>query len=116
MSLPNSVDDALHQIAGWRGSLGPSERYILWLGAGIIGLLVWAWVSHRVIRWLAGHKKLRGSWYSPQRYHQLMQMLHEDQAAGRRVLSFEEIAALRKYLYGNKVRDIGLHRSTGYFS
>lgn len=100
----------------WWDSLGPSGPYFAWVIGGVCLFAGWAWISYRILRRVAGHRILRGAWYNDAQYRQLMQLLHEDQQSGRRVLSYEEIAALRKYRYGDTVKDVIGHKGTGYFS
>ena len=116
MDLPRWMLETQHQLAAWWSSLGPAGAYYAWLGGGIVALLAWAWFSYRLLRRLAGHRKLRGAWHSEARYLELMQLLHEDQEAGRRVLSYEEIEALRRYRYGGTVKDVIRHKGTGLIS
>lgn len=115
--------DRSHWLAGFLqpllqawAALGPEGPYYLWLGGGLLVLLVWLAIAYRLLRRLAGYRKLRGAWHSEARYRELMQLLHEDQEAGRRVLSFEEIEALRRYRYGGTVKDVVRHKGTGLLS
>lgn len=102
-------------IVAWWDSLDPNARLFAWMAGGVVMLALWAWLAYRVLRRVAGHRRLRGAWYNDAQYRELMQLIHEDQQSGRRVLSHEEIAALRKYRYGNTVKDIMQHKGTCYF-
>lgn len=116
MDLTAWFTQAQHQALAWFSALGPDGPYYLWLGGGLLVLLVWLGIAYRLLRRLAGYRKLRGAWHSEARYRELMQLLHEDQEAGRRVLSFEEIEALRRYRYGGTVKDVIRHKGTGLLS
>lgn len=116
MDMPLWMAELYRQAQAWWVSLGPDGPYYLWLASGVAGLLVWAWISHRLIRRLCGHRKLRGTWHNEARYREIMKMLHEDQERGRRVLSYEEIEALRRYRYGGTVKDVIRHKGAGLYS
>ena len=116
MEFPSWMIQLHRQTLVWWVSLGPDGPYYAWLIGGALIFSIWAWVSYRILRRLTGHRKLRGAWYNDAQYRKVMQLLHEDQQAGQRVLSYEEVAALRKYRYGDTVQDVMRHKGTGYFS
>ena len=96
-----------HQlIVGWWRSLGLVGQEYVWLAAGAVCLSIWAWVSYRVLRHLAGYRKFGGRWYNRAEYERLIQVLWEDQQAGLRVMSHAELQAIRHYKYGASVKPL----------
>jgi len=93
-------------IGQWWQSLGLRGQHDLWLTIGWVFLVLWAWGSYRLLRHLAGHRKFGGRWYKEGEYARLMQVLLEDQQAGKRVMSAAELRALREYRYGRSARPI----------
>jgi hypothetical protein len=98
----------------WR-SLGDDGQFYAWLATGVAGIAVWTWAAHAILRRLAGHRKFRGRWYGESEYARLMQVLWEDQQAGTRVMSREELNALRDYRYGDSLKPILTGKGGGYF-
>lgn len=97
--------DAWGQLIGdWWSSLGLRGQRDLWLSVGWVALVLWAWSSYRILRRLAGQRKFGGRWYKEAEYERLMQVLWEDQQAGKRVMSHAELQALREYRYGNTIK------------
>lgn len=94
--------------------LGPAAPYYLWLAGGLLGLLLWLWLSHKFMRQLLGHRKFRGTWFTEEQLQELVNILHEDQARGRRVMHRDEILLLREWTQGKHYRGLGLDRSDGY--
>jgi hypothetical protein len=108
--------DAWGQLIGeWWHSLGLRGQNDLWLTIGWIALVLWAWGSYRLLRRIAGYRKFGGRWYNRAEYQQLMQVLWEDQQAGKRVMSHAELQALRQFRYGNTVKPIISGKGGGYF-
>lgn len=101
-------------VDAWR-SLGVDEQLSVWIVAGIVGLAVWAGAAYRILRRLAGHRKFQGHWYGEAEYARLMQVLLEDQQAGGRVMSREELEALREFRYGSDLKPILTGKGGGYF-
>lgn len=96
-------------------SLFPLELHmVVWLAIGVLGLLLWLFVSYYLLRWLAGHRKFRGTWYSQRQFAELVKVTAEDQDKGHRVMSREEIALLRRYRCGGQ-KGIGFDKADGYF-
>lgn len=104
-----SVDTVWH-------SLGPQEVYMLWIGAGILGGLVWLFIAYRVIRRALGHRKFMGTWYNAVQFQELINVLAEDQARGHRVMRHEEIELLRRWQFGNSVKPIFGKQRNSYYS
>jgi hypothetical protein len=104
---------AYHQALALWYSLGPEGSYFVWVASGILGLIAILLLSYRMFRWALGHRKFRGHWYDPERYHGLMQMLHEEQL-NNRVLAYEELAALRAYKYGKSIKPLTPGKTGGY--
>ena len=91
----------------------PDGLFYVWLLGGILGFLMWAWFSHRMIRKILGHRRHRGSWYNEVQYAELMQMLHESTQS--RVLGFEDMVALRAWKHGDTVKPVfGDEKYGGY--
>jgi hypothetical protein len=108
--------DAWGQLIGeWWHSLGLRGQHDLWLTIGWVALVFWAWGSYRLLRRLAGYRKFGGRWYTTVEYERLMQVLWEDQQAGKRVMSHSELQALRQFRYGNTVKPIISGKGGGYF-
>lgn len=111
LPLLNSFTQPL--IDYWR-SLGPAALYYLWLSSGLVGFLLLLFISHRVMRKLLGHRKFRGTWYNEMQFQELINILDEDQASGRRVMQHDEIVVLRQWKYGMQ-KGIGFDKSDGYY-
>jgi hypothetical protein len=108
--------DAWSQLIGeWWQSLGLRGQHDLWLSIGWIALVLWAWGSYRLLRRLAGFRRFGGRWHNAVEYQRLMQVLWEDQQAGKRVMSHAELKALREFRYGNTVKPIISGKGGGYF-
>lgn len=97
----------------WR-LLGPAAPYYLWLASGGVGLMLWLWASHALMRKLLGHRKFRGTWFDRDQLQDLVNILHEDQASGRRVMRRDEILLLREWTQGKGYRGLGFDRKNGY--
>ena len=108
-------DNLGRQVLALLQAMGPRAAEMIWLAGGILLLLAWLWLAHRVIRRLLGHHRYRGTWYSAEQYRKLMQALWDDQQTGRRVLSHTELHALRTYLYGTGLKPIVRGKGGGYF-
>jgi hypothetical protein len=113
------MPDWLSQILGamsaaWQ-SLGDDGQFYVWLAAGVVGIAIWLWAAHLILRRLARHRKFGGRWYGEAEYAQLMQVLWQDQHAGSRVMSREELKALRDYRYGDSLKPILTGKGGGYF-
>jgi hypothetical protein len=102
-------------IEDWWQSLGFRSQNDLWLTVGWVALVLWAWGSYRLLRHLAGYRRFGGRWYDRTEYELLMQVLLEDQQAGKRVMTHIELKALREYRYGKKVKPIVANKGGGYF-
>jgi hypothetical protein len=102
-------------ISEWWRSLGLRGQNDLWLSIGWIALVLWAWGSYRLLRRIAGHRKFGGRWYDAVEYQRLMEVLIEDQQAGKRVLSPAELRAVREFRYGKSVKPIISGKGGGYF-
>jgi hypothetical protein len=108
--------DAWGQLIGeWWQSLGLRGQHDLWLTIGWVALVLWAWGSYRLLRRVAGYRKFGGRWHSAAEYERLMQVLWEDQQAGKRVMSHAELQALRQFRYGGTVKPIISGKGGGYF-
>jgi hypothetical protein len=101
-------------LAAWQ-SLDGEVRLIVWLALGVVGIAVWAGFAYVILRRLAGHRKFRSRWYRQAEYARLMQVLWEDQQAGLRVMSRQELKALREFRYGDSLKPILTGRGGGYF-
>ena len=101
-------------IDAWQ-SLGDEGHWYVWLTAGIAGIVIWAAAAYLSLRRLAGHRKFGSRWYDEAEYAQLMQVLWEDQQAGTRVMSRQELRALRSYRYGHDLKPILNGKGGGYF-
>lgn len=102
-------------LAEWWRSLGLTGQEYVWLTVGAVGLVAWAWLSYRILRRLAGHRKFGGRWYRRDEYERLIQVLWEDQQAGLRVMSHAELQAIRQYKYGKTVKPLLSGKGGGYF-
>jgi hypothetical protein len=102
-------------INSWWQSLGFRGQNDLWLTIGWVALVLWAWGSYRLLRRLAGYRRFGGRWYDRTEYERLMQVLLEDQQAGKRVLSHIELQALREFRYGKKMKPIVSGKGGSYF-
>lgn len=109
------LTSSLSWLTGLWQALDGDTRTALWLAAGAIGLILWAWISYRLLRRLAGHHRFRGRWFNRTEYQRLMQVLWEDQQQGTRVMSHAELKALRAYKYGKSVKPLLAGRGGGYF-
>lgn len=108
--------DGIGQLIGsWWQSFGLKAQHDLWLTAGWVMLVIWVWLCYRLLRRLAGHRKFGGRWYNETEYRRLIEVLAEDQKAGQRVMSHEELRALREYKYGNSMKPILSRKGGGYF-
>jgi len=115
MNIPSWLNQLIqYGNASWR-SLGDDGRLDVWLGAGMIGMVCWAGCAYLILRRLAGHRKFRGRWYSEAEYDRLMQVLWQDQQAGTRVMSRQELEALRRFRYGGSLKPILTGKGGGYF-
>lgn len=114
MELFSFVTQYLPLAADWWHSLGYAAHYYMWLGSGVVGFLVWLYFGHMLMRKLLGHRKWRGTWYNEHQYQELINILFEDQASGRRVMRHDEISALRDWTQGERFRGLGLDKSDGY--
>jgi len=94
--------------------LGAESLYYIWMAAGAMGLVAWALFAHRAIRRIAGHRKFRGTWYSPAAWEGLLNILDEDQRSGNRVMRFDEIKLLREWRQGSE-QGIGFDGRNSYF-
>ncbi len=101
-------------VGGWWQSLGLRGQYDLWLTVGWVALVFWIWGSYRLLRRLAGYRKFGGRWYNASEYEKLMQVMWEDQHAGKRVMSHAELKALREYRYGKSVKPVVSGKRGGY--
>jgi hypothetical protein len=79
-------------VALW-ASIGHQEYYYLWIASGVVGLLLWAWISYRVIRLLLGHKKILGVWFRPGELDSLLDRL-EQIAKNGTILQARDMALL----------------------
>jgi hypothetical protein len=105
----------LSRLTGLWQALDGETQLAIWLAAGAVGLLLWAWASYRLLRRLAGHHRFRGRWFNGAEYQRLMQVLWEDQQQGTRVMSHAELRALRAYRYGKSVKPLLAGKGGGYF-
>jgi hypothetical protein len=103
----------LLMAAGWWRSLGDAGPYYVWLISGVVGLLVWFYVAHLVLRRLLGHTKWRDSWYTEAQMQELINILAEDQSSGHRVMRHDEIELLRRWRTGDS-SGLGLDRRNLY--
>lgn len=115
MAIGSWLDAWGRLIGDWWRSLGPQGQQDLWLATGWVVLVLWAWGSYRLLRRIAGYRKFGGRWYDADEYRRLMQVLWEDQKAGKRVMSHAELQALREFKYGNAVKPILSGKGGGYF-
>lgn len=113
--MPVWLSQILDAVVGAWQALGDDERLYLWSAAGIVGVAIWAWSAYLILRRLAGHRKFQGRWHDEAEYARLMQVLWEDQQAGLRVVSREELEALREFRYGNDLKPILTGKGGGYF-
>lgn len=110
------LDSWAQLIREWWQSLGPRGQQDLWLTIGWVALVLWVWGSYRILRHVAGYRKFGSRWYDRAEYTKLMQVLWEDQKAGKRVMTHAELHALRKFRYAGAVKPlIGKKRGGGYF-
>lgn len=108
--------EAWSQLIGeWWQALGPRGQHDLWLSVGWIVLVLWAWGSYHLLRRMAGFRRFGGRWHNAAEYQRLMQVLWEDQQAGKRVMSHAELKALREFRYGKTVKPIISGKGGGYF-
>jgi len=101
-------------ILSWWSSLQDSTRYDLWFALGICWLLFSSWLAYRFYRWSAGHRRHRGTWYTPFQYAELMQILEERQLV--QVLKHEDFVALRAWKYGATIKPVFGNRKYGGYS
>lgn len=101
------------QMLGFWYQLDHATRYNIWLSLGAAGLLTYLYVCYRLIRWILGHQRFRGTWYTPHQMQQLVNILDEDQASGRRVMQHDEIRLLRQWKYGTG-SGLGFDRADGF--
>jgi hypothetical protein len=113
--MPAWLNQTLSAVVDAWQSLGDDWRFLVWLAAGIVGVVLWTWVAYVILRRLAGHRKFGRRWYGKAEYAQLMHVLWEDQQAGVRVMSRDELKALRDYRYGGDLKPILTGRGGGYF-
>lgn len=78
------------------GSDGP--RYLLYV-QGVVGVVVWLWLAHRLYRWIKGERYALGHWRSKSQFDALIQYLYEEHRAGK-VLPHAEMKLLRQYTEG----------------
>ena len=91
----------------WWLTLGPNGPYYLWLGGGVLALLVWSWVSYRAVRRILGQRKFNGTWYNAQRWLVLLQDTQDRERQGL-ILNYKEAKLLELYRTGrrSKLRDL----------
>jgi hypothetical protein len=71
------IDPYLRLVLAWWSSLGPGGVYYVWIAAGILGLMLWAFVSYQLVRRLLGHQKVFGVWFRPGELDPLLDRLEE---------------------------------------
>ena len=98
-SLLALIEPIRNQLNGWWLALGPQAAYYVWLASGVIGLLFWLWVSHRVIRRILGHRRYGGAWLNREQYHAAMQELQERERDGK-ILQYRDAFLLDQYRHG----------------
>jgi hypothetical protein len=54
---------------------GTQVFYYLWLGLGVVGFLLWCFVAYRFARFCLGHKRVRGVWFKPNEFDELLDRL-----------------------------------------
>lgn len=108
-------DEGFLSLTAWWQALGDDGRWAIWLGIGLLGLVLWSSLTYLILRRLAGHRKFQGRWYNETEYARLMQVLWDDQQAGARVMSRAELTALREFRYGAAVKPILGGKGGGYF-
>ena len=93
--------------------LSPVDLYNIWLASGVVMFLVIGWWSIGRMRRAFGHHKFRGTWFSETAWSTMIKMIDEDCQKGNRVMRADEMAALRKWRFGDtKVISSG---KSGYF-
>lgn len=80
----------------WWYSLGPVGPWYAWLAGGVIGFLIWLWVSYRFIRHLLGHRKHHGAWFRPNEFEEFLDRLVYREKNGT-IPSLIEAKLLDKY-------------------
>jgi hypothetical protein len=115
MDMPTFLNQGLQALVGaWR-SLDADGRLHAWLAAGALGIIAWAWSAYLILRRLAGYRKFHRRWYSREEYARLMALLWQDQQSGSRVMSRQELEALRAFRYGSRLKPILSNKGGGYF-
>jgi len=100
------------QLLEWWHS-GGDGPYYAWIVLGVALLLFLAWMWHRLIRKILGHRKFRGTWYNTDQLEVLVKMIDEDNAKGNRVMKHDEMALLRLWRFGSSKTGLSDHVS-GY--
>lgn len=105
----------LDQLSVYWNQLDYSLRYNLWIASGVLGLILWAWISHRIIRKALGYRKFRGAWLNEEQFQELIYILDEDLQSGRRVMQHDETDLLNEWKYGGKIKNLYGKARHGYW-
>ncbi len=100
MNLEPFFSRLLTESLAWLDTFGANGRYYAWLTLGLLALLFWVWLAHRVMRKLLGHRQFRGTWYNEEQFQHLLKLLDEDCAKGLRVMRHDELKLLRQWSLG----------------
>jgi hypothetical protein len=101
-------------VRGWLLSLDPNTFRTLWIAIGVIGLSIWIYAAYRLARFALFHRRFRGTWYTPEQYQALVNILSEDQNSGRRVMQHDEINLLREWQLGKHYKGLGNDKRNEY--
>ena len=84
------------QVLAWWHSLGPQGPYYVWLAAGVVGFLVWLWLSYHLVRRLLGHQRIYGVWFKPGELDPLLDRLEQREKNGT-ILQLRDVNLLDRY-------------------
>lgn len=84
------------QVLTWWQSLGPAGPYYVWLGSGVLGLVLLACFSYFVMRFAFGHRKIRGVWFRPGELDDLLDRLTQLERDGV-ILDVQDVQLLDHY-------------------
>lgn len=99
--------DIISVATGWLRSLDADTFYKVWIAFGLLGFGLWFIAAYRFARYALRHQKWRGTWFNPVQFQELVNILAEDQASGRRVMQHDEIKLLREWQLGKQFKGVG---------
>jgi len=101
-TLMQFIDPFWRQALAWWHSFGLQGPYYVWLVAGILGFLLWAWASYLLIRRLLGYKKIYGVWFRPGELESLLDRLEQSERNGT-IPQLQDVKLLDQYRPDRKI-------------